>query len=153
MNAIPNTPANRAYRAMPELADLWNRLGDVPVTEVGEQLELDAPFLHFDKGTNVEEVWHWFEEQNALFAVAAAGSHIGPDHPFRSPGLVEQALAHIIEIHPSVTQVVYDDDLRWCYTDSQGVGVTFKSVEDIGLLEDAADEAYERRLQNLPVTL
>ncbi|WGK63488.1 hypothetical protein QAO71_17105 (plasmid) [Halopseudomonas sp. SMJS2] len=150
MNAIPNTPTSRAYRPMPELCELWNLLSDVPVTAAGAQL--DEPFLHFDKGTDVEEVWHWFELQNALFTVAAAGSRIGPDHPFHAPGLVEQALAHIIEIHPSVTQVVYDDDLRWCYTDSQGVGVTFKGVEDIGLLEEAADEAYERRLQNIPVT-
>ena len=67
--------------------------------------------------------------------------------------LVEKALAHVASIHPSVTQVVYGDDLRWCYSDSKGVAVVFNKSEDISLLEEAADEAYERGLQNVPVYL
>ncbi len=68
-------------------------------------------------------------------------------------GLIEQALAHVAGIHQSVTQVVYDDDLRWCYSDSNGVAVTFNGSEDIALLEDAADEAYDRGLQNVAIQL
>lgn len=67
--------------------------------------------------------------------------------------LVEQALAHVASIHPTVTQVVYGDDLRWCYSDSKGVAVVFNKTEDIALLEDAADEAADRGLQNTPVLL
>jgi hypothetical protein len=67
--------------------------------------------------------------------------------------LVEQALAHIASIHPSVTQVVYDDELRWCYSDGKGVAVAFRKSENITLLEQAADEAFERGLQNVPVHL
>lgn len=66
---------------------------------------------------------------------------------------VEKALKHIATIHPEVTQVVYDQDLRWFYSDSAGRGPTFIGEEDIGLLEDAADEAYVRDLINKPVTL
>lgn len=151
MNASTNTPTKPSYRPMSELCDLWNQLSEVPVSGAGDAL--DAPFLHFDKGTDVAGIWRWFEEQNALFKVEAAGSRIGTDHPLRKPGLVEQALSHIMKIHPSVTQVVYDDDLRWNYSNSQGLAVTFNKQEDIDLLNEAADEAYERGLQNIPVTL
>lgn len=58
--------------------------------------------------------------------------------------LVEQALAHIASIHPEVVSVVYDRDLRWHYRTAQGTAPKFNKSEDIGLLEDAADEAYER---------
>ena len=48
--------------------------------------------------------------------------------------LVEQALAHVASIHPTVTQVVYGYDLRWCYSDSNGVAVVFNKTENIALL-------------------
>ncbi|MDU8351104.1 hypothetical protein RYA05_04240 [Pseudomonas syringae pv. actinidiae] len=67
--------------------------------------------------------------------------------------LIERALMHIASIHPSVTQVVYGDDLRWCYSDANGSAVTFGKTEDIGLLEDAADEAFDRTLQNVVIKL
>ncbi len=38
---------------------LWRLLGDVPVTTDDD---LDGEFLHFPKGTDKFEVWHWFEE-------------------------------------------------------------------------------------------
>ncbi|MBF6615546.1 MAG: hypothetical protein ITG07_02350 [Candidimonas sp.] len=136
-------------RPMGELCDLWNKLADTCVTPDGE--ELDEPFLHFAKGELLMDVWHWFEEQNPAFRVGEAGRFIGQDHPFRK-GLVERALAHIASIHPGVNQVVYDDDLRWLYS-ANGVPITFTKQEDIGLLEDAADEAYERGLQNTVIRL
>jgi hypothetical protein len=37
---------------------IWEALGNVPVTE---NMELDAPFFHFDAGTDAEDVWHWIE--------------------------------------------------------------------------------------------
>jgi len=39
--------------------ELWEELGDVPVTENDD---LDVPFLHFETRTDKFEVWHWFEE-------------------------------------------------------------------------------------------
>lgn len=67
--------------------------------------------------------------------------------------LIERALIHIASIHPSVTQVVYGDDLRWCYSDANGAAVKFVKTEDIALLEGAADEAYDRSLQNVVIRL
>lgn len=37
---------------------IWAALRNVPVTE---KMELDAPFFHFDAGTDAEDVWHWIE--------------------------------------------------------------------------------------------
>lgn len=54
--------------------------------------------------------------------------------------LVLKALQHVAEIHPSVTQVFYDEYLRWCYCDDNFIPVQFTGEEDIGLLEDAADQ-------------
>lgn len=43
----------------------WDELGDVPTK--GEKL--DASFLHFEKGTPTQDVWHWFESENPRFIV------------------------------------------------------------------------------------
>lgn len=53
-------------QTMKELSDLWVQLGDIPVNENDE---LDEPFLHFPKGTDKMEVWHWFESQNPQFII------------------------------------------------------------------------------------
>lgn len=37
---------------------LYNALADTPV----ENDEIDQQFLHFDIGTDVTDIWHWFEE-------------------------------------------------------------------------------------------
>jgi len=145
------TKATNGFRTLAELCTLWNVLSGVCLADDGA--ELNNSFLHFDKGDDVADVWHWFEQQNPLFVAANAGQHIGGDHPFRTLGLVEQALAHVASIHPSVTQVVYGDDLRWRYSASGGTPVIFNRTENISLLEDAADEAFDRALQNVVVTL
>lgn len=85
--------------------------------------------------------------------IGDAGRLLGPDHSCRKGrGLVEEALTHIATIHPAVDQVVYDEDLRWCYS-SGGIPITFTNKEDIGLLEDAADDAYSRGLVNVAVKI
>jgi len=42
------------------LLTLWAELGDIPINE---DEELEERFLHFDKGTHREEVWHWLEDE------------------------------------------------------------------------------------------
>ncbi|WP_342632743.1 hypothetical protein [Marinobacter alkaliphilus] len=42
---------------------LWHELGDIPVDRDDQ---IDAPFLHFDKGEDKESVWHWFESEFGL---------------------------------------------------------------------------------------
>jgi hypothetical protein len=66
---------------------------------------------------------------------------------------VEQALAHIVQLHPQVTTVIYDEYLRWGYVDDAGGFPAFTGAEDISLLEAAADEAYERGLILTPIKL
>ncbi|MFJ3110252.1 hypothetical protein [Pseudomonas putida] len=145
------SPASDGFRILQDLCTLWNLLGDICLSEDGA--ELDDSFLHFEKGAAVIDVWHWFEQRNPLFVVAQAGQHIAADHPYRKLGLVEQALAHVASMHPTVTQVVYGDDLRWCYSASDRRPVVFNRTECISLLEDAADEAFDRGLQNVIVTV
>jgi len=43
-----------------EAKRLWDLLGDVPTNDDNE---IDEEFLHFEKGTDVFEIWHWFEEK------------------------------------------------------------------------------------------
>ena len=55
-------------KTLPELYKLWDALADVPVlVRAGGEAVLDEPFLDFQTGTNVENVWHWFEAQNPTF--------------------------------------------------------------------------------------
>lgn len=41
------------------VVDMWNALGDIPVNEDGG---IEVLYLHFEIGTDREEIWHWFEE-------------------------------------------------------------------------------------------
>ena len=45
-----------------ELENLWKFLEDIPMNE-NEQLEED--WFIFPKGTDKEEIWHWFDEQHS----------------------------------------------------------------------------------------
>lgn len=54
--------------SMGTLTTLWAELGEILVTEDGASL--DQKFLHFEPGTEVFEVWHWFEQANSRFKVA-----------------------------------------------------------------------------------
>lgn len=65
--------------------------------------------------------------------------------------IIQKALAHVITIHPSVVKVVYDADLKWSYMAADGSAPVFNGSEDIGLLEDAADQAYSLGLQYTPI--
>lgn len=51
---------------------LWDALADVPTCQDPATSEevLDAPFLHFERGTPRETVWHWFEARNPQFVVS-----------------------------------------------------------------------------------
>jgi hypothetical protein len=40
------------------LEELWLKLGDIPINK-GEEIE--EPFLHFCKGTDMYDIWHWFD--------------------------------------------------------------------------------------------
>lgn len=37
----------------------WGELGDIPIDENDC---IDDDFIIFDKGTDVQDIWHWFEE-------------------------------------------------------------------------------------------
>ena len=40
---------------------LWNILGDIPCdNEDGD--EISEKFLHFEIGTETDDIWHWFED-------------------------------------------------------------------------------------------
>ena len=39
--------------------ELWKSLGNVPIDCDGN---IDEDWQHFDKGTDLHELWHWFED-------------------------------------------------------------------------------------------
>lgn len=39
---------------------LWSQLGDIPIND---DEETEESFLHFEVGTDREDIWHWFEER------------------------------------------------------------------------------------------
>ena len=51
-------------KTMKELKKLWEQLGDIPVDEDNY---IEKAFLHFPIGTDIYDIWHWFEEQNNHF--------------------------------------------------------------------------------------
>lgn len=66
---------------------------------------------------------------------------------------IKQALRHIAGLHPEVTQVVYDEQFNWDFSDGNGQGPEFGIQEDMSLLEHACDEAYELDLCNVAIRL
>lgn len=62
-------------RTMTDLNTLWKELGDLPTEEnTAGEITLAAPFRGFPIGTDVIDVWHWFEAQHPEFSVA---QHVG----------------------------------------------------------------------------
>lgn len=54
-------PALREHGAVPEAMEMfWDELGNVPVDDDGF---LQESFLWWPKGTDREDVWHWFDEK------------------------------------------------------------------------------------------
>lgn len=49
-----------------KLHELWEKFGDIPITEDDE---IDEKFLHFPIGTDRFDIWHWFEDQNPQFII------------------------------------------------------------------------------------
>jgi hypothetical protein len=43
-----------------ELADMWIEFGNVPVNE-NEDIEVD--FLWWPIGTDIMDIWHWFDDK------------------------------------------------------------------------------------------
>ncbi|MGP1715588.1 MAG: hypothetical protein ACTS9Y_00280 [Methylophilus sp.] len=55
--------------------------------------------------------------------------------------LVKKALDHIAGLYPGVTQVFFDAEYRWCFTDDNFIAPTFEhGNQDISLLDDAVSE-------------
>lgn len=42
---------------------LWDELMDVPMDPITEKIE--QPFLHFPKGTDRTDIWHWFDTRHS----------------------------------------------------------------------------------------
>lgn len=42
------------------LRRLWAEFGDIPIND---RDEIEEPFLHFEKGTDRFEIWHWFDDR------------------------------------------------------------------------------------------
>ena len=52
-------PDERIYSAE-TLERFWAELGDIPVNDDGI---IQEPFLWWPKGTDREDIWHWFDEK------------------------------------------------------------------------------------------
>ena len=39
---------------------LWAELENIPINEYEE---IDIDWNNFDKGTHIQDIWHWFEEK------------------------------------------------------------------------------------------
>ena len=63
------------------------------------------------------------------------------------PFAVKKAFEHVKSIYPAVTQVAFDEDQRWLYSDASGDAPDFEGKVNVDLLELAADA-----LDYFPVT-
>lgn len=55
-------PSGRAFRDV-VVEELWDNLADVPIDPETE--ELDEPYYICPKGTDKEDIWHWFDEHHS----------------------------------------------------------------------------------------
>lgn len=40
---------------------MWEQLGNIPVNEIGENIEEN--FYNWEKGAEKEKIWHWFDDR------------------------------------------------------------------------------------------
>lgn len=40
---------------------MWEQLGNIPVNEIGENIEEN--FYNWEKGAKKEKIWHWFDDR------------------------------------------------------------------------------------------
>lgn len=59
---FPKLPSDRAFRDA-AVEELWDNLTDVPIDPETE--ELDEPYYIWPKGTDKEDIWHWFDEHHS----------------------------------------------------------------------------------------
>lgn len=98
-------------KGMVELVQLWIRLGDIPTTPDGEDVDcIEEPFLHFPVGTHREDIWHWFEEQNHRFMVGPlmSGAYTHPIERVNLKSVVE-GICNACELHKHPLPVTLDD--------------------------------------------
>jgi len=38
--------------------EVWDKLRDIPINDDDE---IDLAFMHFEKGTDLDDIWHWIE--------------------------------------------------------------------------------------------
>lgn len=55
-------PSDRVFRDV-VVEELWDNLADVPIAPETE--ELDEPYYIWPKGTDKEDIWHWFDEHHS----------------------------------------------------------------------------------------
>ena len=55
-------PSDRAFRDV-VVEELWDNLADVPIAPETE--ELNEPYYIWPKGTDKEDIWHWFDEHHS----------------------------------------------------------------------------------------
>lgn len=53
-------PNGIAFRNSEILEKYWDKLGDIPVDDDGI---IQESFLWWPKGTDREDIWHWFDEK------------------------------------------------------------------------------------------
>ena len=70
------------------------------------------------------------------------------DMPDYIPIKVKIALEHVRKFHPNVDRVVFWGEGRWLYCDNNLNPIPFDSRINVGILEDAMDEADN---YNLPI--
>lgn len=59
---LPKLPSDRAFRDA-AVEELWDNLADIPINPETE--ELDEPYYIWPKGTDKEDIWHWFDEYHS----------------------------------------------------------------------------------------
>ena len=59
---VSKLPSDRAFRDV-VVEELWDNLTDIPFDPETE--ELDEPYYIWPKGTDKEDIWHWFDEHHS----------------------------------------------------------------------------------------
>lgn len=61
---------NDGATSVADLMRLWDDLNKIPTVYKGTNAaQIEVPFLHFNAGTLLEDIWQWFENQNAEFKI------------------------------------------------------------------------------------
>lgn len=129
------------------LLDLWSALGEIPVTCGPRSETVTAEdFLGWPAGTDVETIWHFFDEQ---FAASGGVAALMYDAPQPDRGFQVSTPVGVLEVYSKHQGKDSDKDFPGVFVDIRRTPAQLSRKEDGDIVCCVEYDSAEKRLQSI----